>query len=576
MSVQQGAAVARELTPRALVTGVVLGIVLTPCNVYSGLKIGWTFNMSIAALLLGGAFWRLTARAGNRPAWSLLESNISQTTASSSASIISGGLVAPIPALALLTGQQLQGWALIGWVFAVSFLGIWVAWYMRDALLHRADLKFPVGVATATTMKQLFATGSDALTRARMLVMAAGASAFIKIVDSLWWHIPRVAPTATLERLTFTLDPSPLLLGFGAIIGPRTGLSLALGAVLAWGLLGPWVIQQGWVDPAVAADAPDLFGPLVNWLLWPGIALMLSSTLVHLGLAFWHSRRATAQTSGVLPPFPTAGGRWRAAGLIIASALVIVLERLLFDISFTNALLSIPLAFVLAAVVGRVVGETSIPPIGAIGKVSQLAFGIIAPGQAATNLMTANVAGGAAGQCADLMNDFRTGHMVGASPQRQIIAQCAGVAIGSIVGSLVYLTLIPDPASMLLSSQWPAPAVATWKAVAETFGAGLTDLDQATWIAIALGSVAGSALAVADMLAPPALVRWLPRASALGLAFVIPASTSLTMAAGAILATVLSIAYAAWADRHLLAAAAGLVAGESLAGVALAALSIAG
>ena len=42
----------RELTVRAVLTGMVLGAILAPCNVYSGLKIGWSFNMSITALLL--------------------------------------------------------------------------------------------------------------------------------------------------------------------------------------------------------------------------------------------------------------------------------------------------------------------------------------------------------------------------------------------------------------------------------------------------------------------------------------------------------------------------------------------
>jgi uncharacterized oligopeptide transporter (OPT) family protein len=43
---------------------VLLGALLAPCNVYSGLKIGWSFNMSIAALLAGLAFWRTAERAG--------------------------------------------------------------------------------------------------------------------------------------------------------------------------------------------------------------------------------------------------------------------------------------------------------------------------------------------------------------------------------------------------------------------------------------------------------------------------------------------------------------------------------
>ncbi len=74
--------------------------------------------------------------------------------------------------------------------------------------------------------------------------------------------------------------------------------------------------------------------------------------------------------------------------------------------------------------------------------------------------MTANVAGGAAGQSADLLNDFRAGYEVGAHPTRQVVAQCAGVVVGSLVSSLVYLMLIPDPATQLFTAEWLAPAVA--------------------------------------------------------------------------------------------------------------------
>ena len=60
----------RELTLRALATGIAIGAALTPCNVYSGLKIGWSFNMSIVALLLAYGFWvPLVRRAIARSRW---------------------------------------------------------------------------------------------------------------------------------------------------------------------------------------------------------------------------------------------------------------------------------------------------------------------------------------------------------------------------------------------------------------------------------------------------------------------------------------------------------------------------
>jgi uncharacterized oligopeptide transporter (OPT) family protein len=260
---------------------------------------------------------------------------------------------------------------------------------------------------------------------------------------------------------------------------------------------------------------------------------------------------------------------------MLAAALVVILEILLFDIEVLAAVLAIPMAFFLAAVVGRVVGETGIPPIGAVGKLSQLGFAVIAPSQMTTNLMTANVAGGAAGQTADLLNDFKCGTLVGATPARQVVAQCFGIATGSVVGALVYLTLIPDPQTMLLTAEWPAPAVATWKAVAEVLATGLDSVPvSALWAAL-LAGLLGTLLGVLDALLAHKLLRFVPSASGLGLAFVIPASTSLGLFYGAFLAYCLGRLFPRWSAAYLVAGAAGLVAGESLMGVVVAALSMA-
>src|SRR3546814_17608027 len=96
-----------------------LGALLTPCNVYSGLKIGWAFNMSIAAGLMGYGLWRLAGRP-----WGLLENNINQTAAPSAGTIISGGMVAPIPACQLNTVNSLPSPFLVLWAFVVREPGL--------------------------------------------------------------------------------------------------------------------------------------------------------------------------------------------------------------------------------------------------------------------------------------------------------------------------------------------------------------------------------------------------------------------------------------------------------------------
>ncbi len=455
MSRTSAAVSPRELSARALATGLLLGALLAPSNVYSGLKIGWSFNMSIIALLVGFAFWQGIARAFGRPRWSLLESNINQTTASSCASIISGGLVAPIPAYTLLTGQQLDSLALMAWVFSVSFLGIWVAWYLRPGLIAGSGLRFPEGMATLATLQQIYSQGAEAGRRLWVLGSAALLAAGTKLIDTFFWSLPRWAPSAQLERLTFTFEPSLLLVGFGGIVGLRVGLSLLLGALLAWGLLAPWLLAEGLVRLPAAATGPQ-FATLIEWLLWPGVSLMVCATLTSLRLRLLRSRTATRRGSRRWRP-----QGWPAAGLALAITLVVALQISLFGIAPALALLSIPLALLLAMVAARVVGATGIPPIGAIGQLSQLGFGVFAPGQVPVNLMSANTAGGAAGQCTDLLNDFKVGHAIGATPARQAVAQCVGILLGSVVGVLAYQLLIPDPQAMLITPEWPAPAVAT-------------------------------------------------------------------------------------------------------------------
>ncbi|MEZ5729295.1 MAG: OPT family oligopeptide transporter [Burkholderiaceae bacterium] len=591
----------RGATLRAVLTGMAIGALLTPCNVYSGLKIGWSFNMSIASALLALAFWRLAQDLSGARPWSLHENVVNQTAASSAASIISGGLVAPIPALSLLTGTDLATGELMLWVFSVSALGIVVAVVLRAPMVERDGPAFPAGVATAETVREIHAHGKEAAARVRVLVGGALVAGSLKLFGELGGFVLRWTPSVSwpatgalrdagvasvgLRQLGIGFEPSLLMIGFGAIIGLRAGLSLLLGALLAWLVIAPRLLASG----AVAPGDPDgfWFGPLVEWLLWPGVTLMTVASLslfVQAMLARRRRRQPPAPRGGRAGQGGSTGqegdvgrvGRTRRLiGTLLAFGLAVHVQNALFDISLPLAVLAVLLAFVLAVVAARVVGETGIAPIGAIGKLAQLSFGVAAPANPTMNLMGANVTGGAAGQCADLLNDLRAGHLLGTSVNLQLLAQCLGVLTGSVVGVLAYRLLIPDPRAMLLTPQWPAPAVATWKAVAEVLAAGVDALPASVGPAVAIAALAGLALSLAPRMLGAAAARWIPSGAAIGLAFVIPAGISIAIALGAVLAAIVQRVASGWATRFVLALAAGLVAGESLAGIgaALAAMA---
>lgn len=788
-----------QLTLRALATGMLLGGLLSACNIYTGLTIGWSLNMSIVSIILSYAFWQVLHGTVRTRPWTMLENNINQTAASSGAAVSSAGLVAPIPALAMLRPDMVLPWHWLAlWVFSVCLVGIAVAIPLRRQLILVDRLPFPSGIANAEMLKEMYAKGAEALARVRMLFSAAATSAAVAIAGGYplllqavlgpfgggafrlaRWGLPFSVKGFGAGSLTFALDPSLLMIGVGGLIGFRACLSLLGGAVLAWLVLAPPLVHNGMIriaigeripalpagvesrllpepdgflrfraesgrleykgimtpaeragflalsadpawreaidrlhlrsqlepaaplaalppgvdlsglpvrhdaragelratggltrrdhrallarsaepawraaverlyapfdittaralpaevtlpaaglvvpedlrevlsfdaasrvltyrgvfasadreaiagllpgdagfaavvgqlrDGATYAKARPTFNDLVQWLLWPGVTLMVVSSLVSFGFSWPAMMRAFSRPRGeAAAPAGDSGEvalRWFAAVLVVAMVLSVALQVALFSIAWWAATLGVLLSFVLALVAARVAGETNTTPVGAMGKVTQLVFGALIPNNPAPNLMAANVTGGAASQCADLMHDLKCGHLIGASARLQTVAQVCGAALGAAFGSAVYLVLIPNPSEQLMTEQWAAPAVATWKAVAELFMVGFRALPEGTPLAMLVAGVVGVVLPVLEQVLPKRHRALVPSPASLGLAFVINGFNSISMFVGGLLVLVLGRFFPNWTRRFAVATSAGLVAGESLTGVGIA------
>jgi uncharacterized oligopeptide transporter (OPT) family protein len=670
--------VSRQLTIRALLTGMLLGGTLSICNVYLGLKIGWGTNMSITGILLGYAFWKALEgiSRGKVNEFGVLENNINQSACSSAASVSSAGLVAPIPALAMLTGEELS-WAWLAiWVFSVCLVGITVATGLRHQMIMVDRLPFPGGLACGETLREIYGKGAEAIHRVQLMGLGALAGAVIKLLE-IFKVVKSVALPFPLNgysasSLGWKLDPGLLMIAVGGLVGMRVAASMIVGAILAWGVIGPMVVADGraeitttqavllpegvelpaegpisyiaprelevtpepedalepdatpapqgtlelkgalsaefhedlvslsddpeWRsavnrlyvtsqhDPdaraAALAAVPDVgevpeFAPnardVLTWLLWPGVTLMVISSLVTFAFSFPSMIRAFRGTggggdAGLGSQGGTLPRSYFYTGAIVALVLSVGLQIALFEIIWWAAVLGVLLSFALAIVGSRVSGETNITPVGPMGKVTQLVFGVIVPNSAAANLMTANVTGGAASQCADLMHDFKCGSMLGAAPSKQFFAQIAGAFAGAIVGSGFYLILIPNPSEMLLTPEWPAPAVAAWKAVAEIFQVGFDALPAGTPMAMLIAAIIGVVFPIIEKLSPKRVRTWIPSASSVGLAFVVYPNYAISMFIGAVIALILGRFYPKWTTRFLITICAGIIVGESLIG----------
>jgi len=564
-----------------------LGAALTLCNIYTGLKVGWGTSVSITAVLLGYGFWR--AVPGSRRPFGIFENNLNQTAASAAASMSSAGLVSAMPALTLLTGQTLSFAWLTVWVFVVSVLGVAVGAALRRQLIEVDKLPFPFGMATAETLKEIYAKGTEAILRVKALLGGAAVAALLKVAEELFklpkWGLPaslaargalaqKGVAAISLKNLGFAIEPSLLMVGLGALIGTRACLSVLLGAVAGWGFIAPELLARGLVAPGKPGDV--WFGPMVQWMLWPGVGMMVAASLTSFLLSLpGIVRGLTGSRTASRTEEPAEAGYdvdRRTLLVVLAGIAVaaIAVQLHLFRIPWYGALFGVALTFVLAIVAGRVSGETGITPVGPMGKVTQLAFGIVTPGDATSNLMAANVTGGAASHCGDILHDLKTGQMIGAWPRPQAVAQLWGVLAGSLAGSAAYLVLIPDPKKMLLTNDWPAPAVAQWKAVAELFQKGLSTMPAGALTALLVAAGIGVVLALIERYAPKKVKPYLPSPTSVGLALVIPANNSVMIAIGGIAAALVSRRFPGWAARFVVVIASGLIAGESLTGVVFA------
>jgi uncharacterized oligopeptide transporter (OPT) family protein len=207
-----------------------------------------------------------------------------------------------------------------------------------------------------------------------------------------------------------------------------------------------------------------------------------------------------------------------------------------------------------------------------MGKVTQLAFAGVAPGQIPTNLMSAAITGAGASQAGDMMHDLKTGRMLGASPRKQIIAQCIGITAGIAV--VVPVFWIFDRAYEIgFDPEYPAPAAHAWRGVAEVLAEGFGSLPPNAPLAILAGLVFGAAMPIIRKLFPKA-APYTPSALAFGIAFIVYPMYPILMFLGSMVLVIWKKLNPAQCAALVFAVASGLIAGEGVMNVIVAAYKL--
>lgn len=575
-----------QLTSRAVLTGVVLGSVLAISNLYVGLKAGWALSVAITACVMSAAFWRTLHRAGGTDtSMSVLEQNCMQSTASAAGFATSAALVTAVPAYMLVTGLRLEPIWLVLWTFFTSMLGLALAVPVKRQLLHYEGLAWPSSVAAAQTLRTLHEKGERIVSQARWLFASATVAAAVRwAIDNAfaWWklpawpetlHVPGRLQGSPLSAYNVGIDASTLYFAAGAILGPRVSAWMLAGSAMVWLGVAPQLVASG------RLDEPSWGGVMLSFALWAGAALMTTASLTGLAME-WRvllrgvgGLRRERKSQDEIDPLrdieiPLS---WSLLVAGVSGAGVLLVGELAFGIHWTWSLVGIALSVAAAGVAIRATGETDIVPAGSLGKLTQLGFGAAAPRSLAANLLGTSIVTTSASAAVDVSINLKCGHLLGAQPRKQFLAQTFGVLAGTAVVVPAFALLVPD-ISVLGSEALPAPAAQSWRVVAELVRGGFSSLDGLARMGMIVGGTLGVLLAIGEEKLPR-LAKYWPSAVGLGVGMVLPLSEALAFFAGSMVAAF----WKRWrnsarGEDEVIAVSSGCIAGDSLMGVLLALL----
>jgi len=573
-----------NLTVRAVLWGMLIGGAMCLSNLYVFFKTGWSMGVTLTACILAfGLFQALQGLRLVRRPLGMLENNALTTVASGAGYMTGGGNMAAFGALLMVTTVRPDGLGMVAWFAGIAALGVFAAIPIKRQLINREGLSFPTGTATAETIRSIHgAAEGSGRGKAGWLAGSAVFAAMLTWLRDAWHWLPGTLglPLSIaghrLAEWTLSFKTEVVLLGGGALMSFRTGWSLLLGGLLTYAVLAPTLVAQGAVG-SVSYKA------IVAWTLWPGASILVASGIVSFLFDYKSIGRSLTGLTGLFRKGDATAGIssvecpewWFPAGFIVLGPVVAFLMVWLFQVPIWAGLVAIPLSVLMGFVAARVTGETDVTPTKALGPVTQLIFGVITPGNLSGNIMSANVTGGIGLHAADLLTTLKTGWLLGAKPRHQLYAQLFGVVAGALVVVPAFRLILPDP-SVLGGETWPAPSCVVWAGVSKAFSGGISALPSSARVAILVGLALGTALALLEKFAPARLRHLVPSASGLGIAMVIPGSNCLAMFAGAAFAEWIRRRNPALAERTVVPVASGLIAGESLMGILVAVLIVAG
>jgi uncharacterized oligopeptide transporter (OPT) family protein len=180
------------------------------------------------------------------------------------------------------------------------------------------------------------------------------------------------------------------------------------------------------------------------------------------------------------------------------------------------------------------------------------------------NLTASGVTGSIASQSEGLMQDYKTGHMIGSTPRYLTYAQLIAVPVGAGAVALIY-PLLRDTYGLGGDNGLQSPISQRFAGLARILSAGLHALPPGAAIALLVGVSVGILLTILE--SDPGRRRWVPSPTGIGIGMLVPGSAVFTMFVGGALAEIWRKASPRAYELNVTPLASGFIAGEAIIAV---------
>ncbi|MCB0376937.1 MAG: OPT/YSL family transporter [Bdellovibrionales bacterium] len=586
----------RQLTIRSAITGALLGSVLSLTNLYIGIQTGWTLGVGITSVILSFATFKVLSSLKVGDEMTVLENNAMQSIATS-AGYMTSPLMASLPAYMMVTGKVIPMWHAYWWMVVLGLLGALFAFPLKKRYINDEQLPFPEGYAAGVVLDNLHESGgAEGVLKAKLLGVGALAAAFIEFLrtetilakmgikflalPAHWDDIiykfatPQIAGIP-MKDLTIQMDSSIVMMGTGMLMSIRSTLSMLLGGIVCYFILAPMMINQGVI-------VGTGFKNITMWALWGGAAMMTTASLFSFLMSgntissilelFKTKKNKKAKQKDVLEHIELPK-MVSYIGVPLLSVVIVLMGHAWFDIDYWLAAFAVPFVFVLSIMAVKSTGLTAITPGGALGKITQVTYSVLAPGNMGTNLISAGITSEVSLSASNLLMDIKPAYMLGGKPRHQAIGHAIGIFCGGLVAVPVFYTMFGGDISVFSTDKFPMPGATVWKAVADVLANGLGSLHPTSQMAVAVGGLLGIVFEYAGMKTKG---RFPISPVAFGIAFVLPFHTSLEFFVGSLIFWLLAKKHEdkrSWLYQKITenkeTIGAGIIAGGSLVGIAL-------